>query len=80
MKIKCITSGYSGPCGSFTAGQVREVNEETGRYLLKSFPTWFEEVTEDSAPSDVSKARDMQPEHNTAMRAGSTRKAGRGRR
>lgn len=73
MKIKCTTDGYSGPVGTFTGGQVRDVTSEIGNYLLKSFPNWFEVVESDQEPTK----RNMQPESNTAMTAKSKRGGGR---
>lgn len=78
MKIKCKTEGYSGPAGTFTKDQVREVSETDGAYLLKTFPNWFTEVK--SEPKPEPEKRDMKPDHDTAMRAGSTRKRGRGKK
>lgn len=45
MKLKCV-SRYTSSKGSFTPGEIVDVRDEEGAYLLSDSPGSFEEVIE----------------------------------
>lgn len=45
MKLKALTY-YSNKMMAVKPNQVFEVDEQTGQYLIKTFPNWFEVISD----------------------------------